>query len=157
MPSPDAVRQQILEVLASNQIAAQVDADGTITVPAPGEDTSTEVSIFISGEAEGLILVTFDAPILIGIAGDEGTRIKALELVNRLNIDSVFGRYTLETFESMNLIVMSHVMIGSDLQEAEIMQTLILVGAPADEADDLAKQELGSGETLREIAGSDEP
>ena len=156
MATVEAVRQQVLGILSGNNVPVEIQSEGEFLVPGPAENSSVLVIIEVKSAPTGETFVQFISPVVMEIAEDEETQFKAIALANQLNNDVIFSRFVFEDGGERRDLVLHHELHGDDLQESELMRTLVIFATQADNADELIQEFLGSGVRAIEDAESAE-
>lgn len=148
--SADAVRQQVLGILAGNGVPVKETDDGQFVVPAPGEDASAVVFIGVHGSGSDASVVTLMSPVLREVDGGGRKRTKILEHVNAWNCSTRFSKCAY--YEADEMIGLEYELFADDLQESELMRSLLTLANAADELDDDLQQVVGGKRVMGDDA-----
>lgn len=147
MASPEAVREQIVGVLAGGGYVFSLDDDGAILVS--GEwDGSTYVAIKV-GEWDDLCLVSLVSLLLDEVPSESEKMSAALGVLNDMNREIPFGRVVYEA--DLECVKLEHEFVVDEYVEAQAMLCVLLeFGEYAAVADDRLQQTLGLGITTQD-------
>jgi hypothetical protein len=149
--STEAVFDQIAGILAKSEIEFSVTEDNsTYWVPVP--EGSTQVRIRCGDFAEDKTVIAMDAPLLQNVKLKRGSKNKILERLNDLNISSYFAKFCVgEDEDELGTIWIEYEILGDNLQPAELINALSVVGFTGDRVDDELRGEFG-GDRISDLA-----
>lgn len=145
MPTPEAVTEQIREVVAEAGFEHGVIGDDQILMvrapEAEGTNRSTFVSVRCEQVRETSVIVFLHAVVLVDIPDEDETKIKAALIMNDLNTREVIGRWVFYV-DSLK-IELEYELLGDFLAEGDILASISALGFSSDKHDELLREELG--------------
>jgi hypothetical protein len=152
----DAIREEILRVLAENGVPVLEENARRIAIPAPEQAASTALFIDLP-LPEGAPVIRIHAPVLLEVPTTGTTRTKALDAVNRLNGTYPLGKLVYyEGDESGGTIVYEHALPAEQMAGASLVRLLVAIGDTADTLDDVLLDHLGVGRRFKDMSPQDQ-